>query len=151
MLLLADDTRSDAAQMLVHSASQQSRAGTSRYVLFTTFFDMSASYALLPVRGASLHPRKFTPDFRQALGPELAYLLCLLLSLLAVKLCVVNTYRWMLDALCAFECLCVNVVVLICLWGKQVFIGLGPPRGPRREQLRQLGNGRESILAKHRN
>ena len=75
--------------MLVHSASQQSRAGTSRYVLFTTFFDMSASYALLPVRGASLHPRKFTPDFRQALGPELAYLLCLLLSLLAVKLCVV--------------------------------------------------------------
>ena len=62
-------------QMLVHSASSQSIVGTSRYVLFTTFLDISASYALLPVRGASLHPRKFTPEFRQALGEDKQYLL----------------------------------------------------------------------------
>ena len=59
----------------VHSASRQSIPNTSRYVLFSTFLDISAAYALLPVRGASVAPRKFPPEFRAALPAELHYLL----------------------------------------------------------------------------
>ena len=62
-------------QMTVHSASTNALHDYSRYVLFTTFLDISASYALLPYRGASQHPRKFPPEFRAALPKEMHYLL----------------------------------------------------------------------------
>jgi hypothetical protein len=62
-------------QMTVHSASTNALEGYSRYVLFTTYFDISASYALLPLRGASLPPRKFPAAFRAALPRSLHYLL----------------------------------------------------------------------------
>lgn len=62
-------------QMTVHSASTNALHDYSRYVLFTTFLDISASYALLPYRGASQHPRKFPPEFRAALPDEMHYLL----------------------------------------------------------------------------
>lgn len=62
-------------QMTVHSASSNARQDYSRYVLFTTFLDISASYALLPYRGASQHPRKFPPEFRAALPEDMQYLL----------------------------------------------------------------------------
>jgi hypothetical protein len=59
----------------VHSASPQSIPHTSRYVLFSTFFDISAAYALLPERGASVAPRKFPAEFRATLPSHLHYLL----------------------------------------------------------------------------
>ena len=59
----------------VHSASTQSIPGTSRYVSFSTFLDISAAYALLPIRGASVEPKKFPPEFRAALPKHLHYLL----------------------------------------------------------------------------
>ena len=62
-------------QMTVHSASPQSIPNTSRYVLFSTFFDISAAYALLPIRGASVLPRKFPVEFVAALPTDLHYLL----------------------------------------------------------------------------
>ena len=62
-------------QMTVHSASTNALQDYSRYVLFTTFLDISASYALLPYRGASQHPRKFPPEFRAALPKDMHYLL----------------------------------------------------------------------------
>ena len=40
-----------------------------------TFFDLSASYALLPARGASALPLKFPQEFRDALPQEHHYLL----------------------------------------------------------------------------
>jgi hypothetical protein len=61
--------------MTTHSASSNCIAGYSRYVLFQTFFDLSASYALLPPRGASAPPRKFPREFREALPLDLHYLL----------------------------------------------------------------------------
>ena len=51
------------------------RSRYSRYVLFQTFFDLSASYALLPARGASALPKKFPSEFRDALPSHLHYLL----------------------------------------------------------------------------
>lgn len=62
-------------QMTVHSASTNELKDYSRYVLFTTFLDISASYALLPYRGASQHPRKFPTEFRAALPKDMEYLL----------------------------------------------------------------------------
>ena len=44
-------------------------------VLFSTFLDISAAYALLPIRGASVEPKKFPPEFRAALPQHLHYLL----------------------------------------------------------------------------
>jgi ectoine hydroxylase-related dioxygenase (phytanoyl-CoA dioxygenase family) len=61
--------------MTTHSASTNCLAGYSRYVLFQTFFDTSASYALLPIRGASALPEKFPAEFRDALPREFHYLL----------------------------------------------------------------------------
>ena len=61
--------------MSVHSASSNCIAGYSRYVLFQTFFDLSASYALLPPRGASALPKKFPAEFRNALPSNLHYLI----------------------------------------------------------------------------
>ena len=59
----------------VNSAYPQSIPHTSRYVLFSTFFDISAAYALLPERGASVAPRKFPAEFRATLPSHLHYLL----------------------------------------------------------------------------
>lgn len=61
--------------MTTHSASSNCVAGYSRYVLFQTFFDISASYALLPPRGASALPKKFPTEFRNALPRDQHYLL----------------------------------------------------------------------------
>eukprot|EP01043_Picozoa_sp_COSAG02_P046975 COSAG02_NODE_4452_length_5343_cov_46.385393_2_plen_349_part_00 len=61
--------------MTTHSAASNCIAGYSRYVLFQTFFDLSASYALLPPRGASALPTKFPVEFRNALPNDLHYLL----------------------------------------------------------------------------
>ena len=61
--------------MTTHSASTNCLGGYSRYVLFQTFFDLSASYALLPARGASALPLKFPQEFRDALPPEHHHLL----------------------------------------------------------------------------
>jgi hypothetical protein len=61
--------------MTTHSASSNCIEGYSRYVLFQTFFDISASYALLPPRGASALPKKYPQEFRDALPLDLHYLL----------------------------------------------------------------------------
>jgi ectoine hydroxylase-related dioxygenase (phytanoyl-CoA dioxygenase family) len=61
--------------MSTHSAASNCIGGYSRYVLFQTFFDLSASYALLPARGASALPKKFPSEFRDALPSHLHYLL----------------------------------------------------------------------------
>jgi hypothetical protein len=61
--------------MSTHSAASNCIGGYSRYVLFQTFFDLSASYALLPPRGASALPKKFPSEFRDALPSHLHYLL----------------------------------------------------------------------------
>lgn len=61
--------------MSTHSASSNCIHGYSRYVLFQTYFDVSASYSLLPVRGASLPPSKFPAEFREALPVTYQFLL----------------------------------------------------------------------------
>ena len=62
-----------AAAPFASSFEAQSSGCTD--VLFSTFLDISAAYALLPIRGASVEPKKFPPEFRAALPQHLHYLL----------------------------------------------------------------------------
>ena len=48
---------------------------TASYVIFQTFFDVSAGEHLLPPRGASQLPKKFPAEFRRALPSRFHYLL----------------------------------------------------------------------------